>query len=220
MAYNVRFSKEEIKQIGIRMYASRILTGMKREEFAEKQSISCMSIKNWELGRVLPRQEAILSILNAFKEYGVIASSEWVLYGSGAGPNYFKTSTFEQKDNHQELIEEQASVFKKVQRSKGHNPIVITVTDDAMEPFYLKGDIVGAIVLPNDLVKKEIQNSKCIRQPWLVASLTGDFIPAFIYFCSDKWFMNQVKNQELVECGPPTLAKIKWHYSSDEERAS
>ncbi len=80
MAYNTKFSKEEIKKIGLRLQSARVLTGLNREDFAEKTNLPCMSIKNWENGRALPRHESIVSMLGALREWGVFASLEWVLY--------------------------------------------------------------------------------------------------------------------------------------------
>jgi transcriptional regulator with XRE-family HTH domain len=212
MAYQTKFSKDEIKSIGIRMHASRVLTGLSREEFAEKQNIPVMSIKNWELGRVMPRTEGIQTLINAFKEQNIYVSFEWILYGSGVGPNYIETTTFEREESANANLFEQVSLFKKSQRAQGLNPVVVAINDDNMSPTYFKGDLIGGIILPTEAVKKEISESAYLKGPWMISVATGEFVPALIYFTANQWLMNTFKEPELKECGVPSIAKIKWHY--------
>lgn len=211
MAYNTRFSKEEIKRIGLRLHSARVLTGLNREEFSEKNGLPPASIKNWEIGRALPRQEGMNGALSALKSCGVFVSLEWILYGSGAAPSYLETETFEQKDNSDGFIEEQATLFKKAQRAQGLNPIVVTVRDDAMFPIFKKMDTIGGIIIdPSDA--KEIIERRLEHAPWLVTLSNGDFIPAWLFSCKERWFFHTEKNKELQECLSPVIVRIKWHY--------
>ena len=211
MAYNTKFSKEEIKQIGLRLQSARVLTGLNREDFAEKTNLPCMSIKNWENGRALPRNESTLSILDALRKCGISVSEEWILYGSGASPNYFFSSTFEQKENLTELFIEQIELFKKSQRTIGYNPIVITVKDDEMSPIFKKGDILGGVIVSHEAIREKIHNSHD-RFYCLVAAVDGLFMPRFLFFNEEKWLTNTVKNPELKNAFSPSIACIKWHY--------
>lgn len=217
MAYNTKFSKDEVRNIGIRLHAARILTGMNREEFGEQQKIPSMSIKNWELGRVLPRQDAIDSILGAFNNYGVLVSPEWVLFGSGAGPNYIGTATFEKQENVDDLLSQQINLFKKIQRAKGFNPVVVTVIDDSMASIYLKGDLLGGVIVSHEFVRKEINTNRSSSNVWLITMANGEFVPGFLYIKSNSWLMNTRSQTELLECAFPSIAKIKWHYSPGEQ---
>lgn len=209
MVYQTKFSKDEIKSIGIRMHAARILTGMSREEFAERQNVPVMSIKNWELGRAMPRNEGIMSIVAAFKNLGVFVSHEWVLFGSGVGPNYIETSTHERESD--QGILEQIDLFKKSQRAQGHNPVVITVNDDQMSPLFQKGDIIGGIILSHESVRKDVSVPN-LGRPWILSDKDGSFGPCFLYYMADQWFTNTASKPELKECGMPSIAKIKWHF--------
>lgn len=217
MAYSTKFSKEDVKNIGIRLHAARVLTGMNREEFGEKQKIPSMSIKNWELGRVLPRQDAVFSIVDAFKNSGVFVSHEWVLYGSGAGPNYVETATFEKEENIDELLAAQINLFKKAQRAKGFNPVVIMVSNTSMAPTYLKGDVLGGVIVSQELARKEISANTSSLKPWLVTMVDGEFIPAFLYVKANLWLINTTADQELRDCPFPVIVKIKWHYCAGEQ---
>ncbi len=217
MAFNTKFSREEVKKIGIRLHAARVMTGQNREEFAEQLEIPAASIKNWELGRVLPREDAVISMLDTLNKSGVFVSKEWVLLGSGMGPNYIETTTFEQQENLDEIVTQQLNLFKKTQRVRGLNPIVITVEDSSMAPTYLVGDLIGGVIVSNELVKKELCATNSIKTPWLVTTDGGQFAPVFVYFSGNKWFINTHTSLELHECSFPCFAKIKWHYSHGEQ---
>jgi transcriptional regulator with XRE-family HTH domain len=208
-----RFSQEEIKQIGIRMQAVRVLTGLSREEFADKTSIAAMTIKNWELGRVIPRNEGINNLLAAFREYGVFVSLEWILFGTGAGPNYLQESQNINISNTREYVLKQIQFFKESQRLLKHNPIVVEVTDDSMAPIYQINDILGGILFTEKMVQDFINNKQYMARPWLICMPNGDFAPKWVYLSKDKWFVRSNNSSELTECTSPTLAKIIWHYS-------
>lgn len=217
MAFNTKFSREEVKKIGIRLHAARVMTGQNREEFAEQLEIPAASIKNWELGRVLPREDAIILMLDTLKQSGVFVSQEWVLLGSGTGPNYIETTTFEQQENLHEIVTEQVNLFKKIQRVRGFNPVIATVADSSMTPIYVKGDLIGGVLVSTEFVKKELCKKSTHKIPWLLATPNGHYIPAFIYFNSKSWYFNTNTNFELQECLFPSFAKIKWHYSHGEQ---
>lgn len=216
MAYSSKFSKEEVKKIGNRLYSARVLTGMSREEFGEKQQISVMTIKNWELGRVMPRLDGIMSLINAFKECSVYVSTEWVLYGSGVGPNFIETNTHEKDESSNSLLLQQIDLFKRTQRALGLNPIVITVQDNSMEPNFIEGDIVGAVFISYDFFREKNKISS-VRNKWLITDPNGLVVPAFIYSEGNRWLMNTIHNPDLIECQNPSIAIVRWHYSSGEQ---
>jgi transcriptional regulator with XRE-family HTH domain len=218
MLFNLRFSKEELEKIGSRMHSARVLTGLKREDFALKQQLSSTSIKNWELGRILPRQDGINAIINAFKECGIVASIEWILYGKGPSPHYLDSIVNgEEEKSLGEFTDEQINFFKKAQRSKGFNPVVIEVKDKQMEPTYKMGDILGGIIVSPEFVKSAIAKNLMGTSPWLITRTEGNFVPAFIFLQGSKWLMNTLLDNELKECAFPSIAKIKWHYAAGTE---
>lgn len=216
MSIEQQFSKEDLRNIGIRLHAARVLTGMRREEFAEKQDVSVTSIKNWELGRVLPRHDKIVSVLNTLKACGIFASQEWILYGNGLSPNYQSpelTQAFTPENAHNnEFIDEQIKLFLKAQRAKGFTPVVVSVSDNAMAPTYHKGDHVGAVLVSHEYVKGALANN---HTTWLVTTTMGTFAPANLFFLGDRWFFNTAQRTELRELSSPSIAKILWHYSPE-----
>jgi len=216
MSFTLRFSKEEQKRIGNRMHSARVLTGLEREDFALLQNFSLTSVENWEWGRVLPRSDGIDAVVNAFKECGVVTSPEWILYAKGLSPHYVEDFPGEKEKNFGEFIDEQISLFKKAQRSKGFNPVVITVLDKDMEPMFNMGDILGGIIVSSEFVKSDVKNLMT-KSPWLITKATGNFVPAFLFLQGNKWFMNTLLDNELRECTLPSIAKIKWHYAAGVE---
>lgn len=216
MISTAAFSNEDMKRIGIRFHTARVLTGLKREEFAQKYHLSSLSIKNWEAGLVLPRHEGMVAVINALKESGVFASSEWLLYGNGNGPNYYHSHNYEHARSDDECINEQIALFKKAQRSKGRDPVVVAVKDEAMMPCYRKGDILGGVLVSHELVKSSVANHLILKRPWLLQISSGSFMPAFVYCHADKWFINNAQDPELKEVSLPSFARIKWHYEIDE----
>lgn len=217
MVQNVQFTKDELKKIGIRMHTARVLTGLKRDDFAQKHNLSTISIKNWELGRVLPRYDGMIALVNAFKECGVFASPEWILFGNGTGPNYYHARDIDDANVNDEFIDEQIVLFKKAQRSKGFNPVVLTIKDEAMGPTYKQGDLVGGILVSQEFVRSDLSHNPGLNRPWLVTLDNGSFMPAFIYVNHDRWLINTLKNPQLMEIATPSIAKIKWHYSVGEQ---
>lgn len=216
MMHNLQFTKEELKKIGTRVRATRILCGLRREDLAKKQDIGIASLKNWEQGRLLPKYDAIVATINTLKESGVFISLEWLLFGNGAGPNYYETNNFNEKKNQDDWLDEQIKLFKKIERSLGFNPITFILQDDTMTPMYKKGDLLGGVLVSHELVKTNLSISTNYRHPWLISLTNGSFIPAFIYINNNRWFINTLKHSELKEIPLPTIAKIKWHYAVGE----
>jgi len=208
-----RFSPEEIRQIGIRMQAVRVLTGLSREEFADKTSIAAMTIKNWELGRVIPRNDGINNLLLAFREHGIFVSLEWILFGTGAGPNYLQENQILNIGKSREYVLKQIQFFKESQRVLKHNPVVVDVLDDSMAPIYQNNDILGGVLFTEKTVQEYISNSQHMARPWLICMPNGAFEPKWLYLSGDNWFVRSNKSSELIELSSPTLAKIIWHYS-------
>jgi transcriptional regulator with XRE-family HTH domain len=217
MVQNVQFTEDELKKIGTRMRTARVLTGLKREEFAQKHNLSSVSLKNWELGRILPRYDGMIALVNALKECGIFVSPEWILFGNGTGPNYYYAQMAHEDKTKEEFISEQVSLFKKAQRSKGFNPVVLTVKDEAMGPTYRKGDLLGGILVSQEFVKTDLAQNLGINRPWLITLDNGSFMPAFIYANHNRWLINTIKNPELQEISRPSFAKIKWHYDLGEQ---
>ncbi len=210
------FSKDDMHNIGIRFHTARVLTGLKRDEFAHKHNLSPLSIKNWEAGLALPRHEGLVAAITALKESGVFASSEWLLYGSGNGPNYYHARNYENDRSKDTVLTEQITLFKHAQRSRGVEPVVVAVRDGTMVPHYRKGDFLGGVVVSPEVVKQSVAHHLFHKRPWLVRFHDGSFMPTFVFCHANKWFINNAQDPELKEIATPLFARIKWHYEVDD----
>ena len=73
--------KDAAALTGLRIKAARVLTSLNQESFAEKFRFGYASVKNWELGRSIPREDTVNKMLDAFCECGVKTTRDWLLFG-------------------------------------------------------------------------------------------------------------------------------------------
>jgi transcriptional regulator with XRE-family HTH domain len=176
--------KDAAALTGLRIKAARVLTNLNQEGFAEKFKFGYASVKNWELGRSIPREDTVHKMLDAFYECGVKTTRDWLLFGLGSGPNHIG----EHEDN---LLENLTSAKPEVmgfstevaqfERSCVKNnirPLVASVSDNLMAPYFFKDDVVGAesIELKSLGLKPQIS----IEYPYLVEITPSNFQPRFL----------------------------------------
>lgn len=174
--------RDAVVLTGLRIKAARVLTKLTQEGFAEKFKFGYASVKNWELGRSIPREDTVGRILDAFVECGVKTTRDWLLFGLGSGPNHFDntdegiplgTLRSDSSDFGHEMAQ-----FERLCTKNNIRPLVVTVSDDFMRPFFFKGDIIGAesIDLKTLMLKKE----SLIEHPFLVEISPRIFQPRFL----------------------------------------
>lgn len=171
---------------GDRLRRARILAGIAtRREFEKKYHLSANTLQGWEQGKNPLSKKGAKRIIEALKIEGLICSLEWLMHGTGVPPrpfevnnNTFVTETdlevFFSKMNFQE---EQA-IYQELQTFKSNNPnsIIITISDDAMEPQFHVGDYVGGIRL---LKTEDIQ--AYLGQPCIVELADHTILPRYIH---------------------------------------
>src|SRR6266536_1534756 len=101
-----------------------------------------MAIKNWELGRIIPKSDGIENLIEAFAKYGVYVSFDWILFGNGPGPSYIKPIKSPEEIFQDDMLK-QLELFKISQRALNLNPIIVEVADSLMEPIYSEKDVLG-----------------------------------------------------------------------------
>jgi transcriptional regulator with XRE-family HTH domain len=145
--------EKNLNHSGERLRRARILAGIStRREFEKKYHISANTLQGWEQGKNPLSKKGAKKIIEALKIEGLICSLEWLMHGTGLPPRLFEMSnpsTSSEKEleaffSQLHLHEEQA-IYQELQTFKSHNPnpIIITISDDAMEPHYRIGDYVG-----------------------------------------------------------------------------
>ena len=212
MSSRSQYSEEEIKRISLRMKSARVLSGMNQEEFANANGIPHMSLKGWEMGKALPRQSGLLKFLNALLSNGIQVDSEWLLFGSGAGPTLVAGARPETPTGKSGYIDQQIALFKKEQVSKGLNPLVIEIKDGLMSPTYNLGDIVGGVFINQDEAKTQSADNVQKGAVFLARIDEGIFAPRQVFFSHGRLFISSIKDRELSEYSTQLLAKISWHY--------
>lgn len=132
------------------------MTGLSRRAFAHKIGLPSGTIQHWEDAEHHGLSEkGAKKLVKALHLHNIECTYEWLMYGTGAAPRY----RYQLKENLSNLIlqespkqylnkEQQLTQIKtEVELFLQHHPDTIewVVTDDAMQPFYLKGEVVAGI---------------------------------------------------------------------------
>lgn len=207
MSNRKKFSEEESKNIGFRIRACRVLTGLTQEEFGARTGLSVPSIKIWEYGGVIPRVEGLKNFTELLRQFDIFASVDWLLYGKGTGPSYSLNNCGE--DDGDNFLSDELSAFKEMFEKKCKkikaNPILIEVRDNEMAPLFCRGDFIAGILLD----KESFDNNP--THPSLVLLKDGTYAPRYLHLVDDEFFTcsNQtpsIRKEELSSFG-----KIIWH---------
>ena len=155
--------EKNFNNAGERLRRARILAGIStRREFQEKYHISANTLQGWEQGKNPLSKKGAKRIVEALKNEGLICSLEWLINGQGVPPRAFeKGEVLNEADlgnmlSQMHLQEEQA-IYQELQAFKLNNPnaIIISLSDDAMEPQFRAGDYVAGVrfTKPEDIEK-------------------------------------------------------------------
>jgi transcriptional regulator with XRE-family HTH domain len=190
------------------MKCLRILTGLNQEQFAEKHEIAYTTIRNWEYGRVIPRKNGILDFIASIKKHGVFAECDWILFGIGVGPS------FDLKNPMASPIlinDENIEVFKQKNKSLGLNPIVTSIIDNSMAPWFCVGDLVGGVLIDaaefKDTIRTKLNNGKF---PVLIRLADGNYVPRWPKVLGEELvFLSNTESLDKVNT--ISVALISWH---------
>ncbi len=216
MVISRRPSEEEVQRISWRMKSARMLTGLTQESFAAENDISLTSLKCWEMGRAVPRREGLTNYLDAIKKHGIDVAFDWIFYGSGPGPTYIEGTQLSQRAPESDYVEQQIKLFQNEVRSKGLNPIVIKVADEAMEPEYVQGDIVGGYYVSLDKLLSQNTTVKIHQSHWLIGTPEDDFRLGLLLVEEDsaQIFCRESKVAPLKKLTSSLVGQICWHHRS------
>lgn len=164
---NATTVKKDSSAMGQRIKRARMLAGLSRKDLEEKHGISSHTFQSWELGRNPLNKAKAANLVEILHQYDVSCSIDWLLEGVGKGPsvieNEFQNYPF-LADTLGDLIASEQAIQKEVDFFKTNNPnaVVIVVSDDAMEPEYKMGDIVGGVKFINPDKKDQFIGHNCI----------------------------------------------------------
>lgn len=159
---------ENSSEMGLRIRMARSLLPLNRTEFCEKHGLNRYTIQAWELGRNKIGLTSLRRFCEAMGKEGVFCTPEWLLHGKGDGPSKIGSRGVEIKaekswvkpyqENTDEIleIENEVEFFRENQITAGHSVVVLKLPDNAMEPFYARGDYVGGRAVPQALINQLI----------------------------------------------------------------
>ena len=151
---------------GERVRRARYLAGiMTRKELKLRHDISENTLRSWEKNHNKLNERSAIKLVRAFKKEGLLCTIEWLLHGTGVPPQTF-TASYQSLSNDQRVKQNISELDLKealaIESEKQHflknssNAIVISVADDALEPYFLQGDYVGGYRINGDDMAKFI----------------------------------------------------------------
>lgn len=216
--------EKNLTNSGERLRRARILAGIStRREFEKKYQISANTLQGWEQGKNPLSKKGAKRIIEALKAEGLICSLEWLIHGTGVPPRAFEmtnnvlTSSADMENffNQVNLQEEQA-IYQELQtfKSNNNNAIIITISDDAMEPQFRAGDYVGGVRLSRS---EDIQ--LYCGQPCIVELADHTIIPRTVhvdvetggYTLSCTNFQSKNPPLNIFNAKVLSAAPILWH---------
>lgn len=170
---------------GLRLKSIRKSLQLSRKAFSDRFSISTYTVQNWETNKNggLTKARA-RDVLEWLKQAGVECTFAWLIYGVAPAPIFsdpiLGEISLEQPIAHDLLVVEDKELRKiaeELNLFRQHYPnkvLDMIVPDDAMEPFYSKGDYVAGIKQTGHEIEKLIEQD-CIvltsENEWLVRQL-------------------------------------------------
>lgn len=205
MGLRKQVSEEDINKIALRLRSCRVLSGLTQEQFAEEFNIPYTTIRNWEYGRVVPRRQGVLDFVASLRSYNIFVDCDWILFGYGAGPS------FDLKQPAFVAASTDIETFKSKSKANGLNPIVTTIMDNLMAPWFCEGDLLGGTLIDASEIKELIASRlNCGTYPVLVRLQNGVYAPRWPKMINDRLvFASQ--QLTLDEPIPISAALIRWH---------
>lgn len=128
---------------GERLKSIRGFLRLSREAFAARHGIPARTLKTWELSQFLISDAHMKNLLNALEREKIPCSAEWLLEGIGPSPFSEREDINTQRasqDGYSGIYAEREFFLKNNAQS-----LVQVVSDNAMSPYFHKGDYVGGI---------------------------------------------------------------------------
>lgn len=145
--------------VGNRVKSARMLSGYSRQSFSVESGISMATLRAWEeptAGRYGLTKKGAERFVSALNEMGVYCTENWLLHGTGPGPNIIRPSHEATLDIEEVSWGEEESILKDIEAFKrnNHDPVVAIVTDGSMLPKFTYGDYVGGSKVYGEEIKK------------------------------------------------------------------
>jgi transcriptional regulator with XRE-family HTH domain len=203
--------------IAVRFRFARGLVKQNLKEFCEKHGFNRFTIESWETGKHGINLRILARFCEALNAEGVSCSPEWLMKGKGHAAVRIGlrddlpfTHSSQVLSEETRLINAEVQLFQDNQIKIKRQPLVVQVNDEAMKPFYGKGDYLGGYVLPerslDTLLGKicivGLEKGHCVVRR-IMKENTG-----YLLIPSD------YSERALLIKEPKKIAKIVWHRTS------
>lgn len=171
----------EIRQkISERIKTARSMAGYsERKAFCSRFSFPLATLEAWERGKNPLTLKGAKRLVDILREVGIYCSEEWLREGTGISPRPMEELSEGLKEDLQQSPElgKTLRIAKEISTfvTLNEDAVVTIVRDDAMLPFYSKGDYVGGIKLKGPDLREAI-HKKCI-----IELLTGKVLVRQLY---------------------------------------
>lgn len=150
---------------GGRIKLARNMLGLSRKHLHETFDINANTLQSWESNKHILTDKGAKKLNGVFIKLGLLCSESWLLTGTGQLPTLLQDSPILPNEANDEIcILREIEAFKAL----NPNPIVVIISDNAMEPLYSTGDFVGGN-------KKVVQQIEClIGENCIIETIQGD----------------------------------------------
>ncbi len=207
-----------------RLKTARILTGLSRKEFCKEHDFSLSTLEAWESGRNPLTLKGAKKVVDCLKSSGIYCSVDWIMEEVGLAPRTLvemQSGLLPAKDipasanSLKELFDPEIVVLKEAAYFRHLNPYahVALVVDDAMEPYFSRGDYVGGIY-QNGLALKKLFYKTCIVTTKSHGSLVRKFLPGSqggLYTLASLNHATTVVPPVLYDIEVSSAASVIWH---------
>lgn len=196
------------KIIGERLKSARMQLNLSRKEFANRCGFAAATLQAWEDGRYLIPLKSLLRYVHTLAECGLITTTSWFMNADGLPPRPAMSAT-------NGLTVGSDAILKEINffENEHTNPIIITVKEDAMLPFFEIGDYVGGTLIAGCDADKYI-GTLCIIILVSGETLIRKLRPGTVAGCFNLVSTNidtECSNAFLCNCEIHELAEIVWH---------
>ena len=165
--------EKNLTSAGARIKRARIIAGIAtRRQFEEQYNISSNTLQGWEQGKNPLSLKGAKRIVEALKAEGLICSTEWLMTGEGMPPRAYEmvnaglgNTLLDNEQFIEQNLKEEQIIYAETQLFKKCHPgsVVITISDDSLEPYFSIGDTIGGIQISNENISKYV-NRRCILE--------------------------------------------------------
>lgn len=141
------------EEIGKRIKLARQMAGLTRKQFAEKYQLNLYTLESWERGQNSVSVKMLDVFEKIFRDEGINITKDWILNGNTLEPFVdYSTNTLNTQDitslaQDINYLKNDVHYLKEIKffQESSINSLVTIILDEALSPYFNKGDYVGGI---------------------------------------------------------------------------